>query len=152
MNSNSSSPLVLPIKLKKLNPEALIPTYAKEGDACLDLYAISVEKDDKDNFIYGTGIALEIPKGYVGLIFPRSSNMKTFVYAPNSVGVIDSGYRGEIKFVYKSRDFNQVDMPYRIGDRVAQIMIIPYPVVELIESEELSDSERGTGGFGHTGN
>lgn len=142
----------LKVKVKKLDDKAILPTYAKDGDACLDLTAVSFRKDDKDNFIYGIGLAFEIPKGYVGLVFPRSSNRKTFVYLPNSVGVIDSGYRGEIEVTYKSRDFNQVDMPYKIGDRVAQIMIIPYPVVELIESEELSDSERGTGGFGHTGN
>ena len=68
------------------------------------------------------------------------------------MGVIDSGYRGEIKFVYKSRDYNQVDRPYKIGDRFAQIMILPYPKIHFVESETLSETDRGEGGFGHTGN
>lgn len=142
----------LKVRIKKLDEKAVMPTYALEGDACLDITAISLRKDDKDNFIYGTGLAIEIPKGYVGLIFPRSSNRKTFVYLTNHVGVIDSGYRGEIEITFKSRDYNQVDRPYNIGDKVAQLMIIPYPKVELVESDELSETVRGTGGHGHTGN
>lgn len=142
----------LQVKVKKLDEKAVIPTYSVEGDACLDLTAISYRNDDKDNHIYGTGLAFEIPKGYVGLVFPRSSNRKTFVYLTNSVGVIDSGYRGEVQVTYKSRDYNQVDMPYKIGDRIAQIMILPYPKIEFIESDTLSETDRGEGGFGHTGN
>lgn len=142
----------LKVRFKKLDEEAVTPTYAKEGDACLDLTAISLRRDDKDNFIYGTGLAIEVPKGYVCLLFPRSSNRKTYCYLTNHVGVIDSGFRGEIEVTYKSRDYNQIDKPYNVGDRVAQIMIIPYPKVEFIESDELSETERGTGGHGHTGN
>jgi dUTP pyrophosphatase len=104
---------------------------------------------------YGTGIAMEIPKGYVGLVFPRSSIRKTDLSLTNCVGVIDSGYRGEIQATFKKvfgkNDIRIDEMDYKVGDRIAQIMIIPYPSVTFIESDELSDSERGEGGFGSTG-
>lgn len=143
---------VLEVKLKKLVPEAVVPKYAKLGDAGMDLVATSCSKDVHDNWVYGTGIAVEIPKGYVGLVFPRSSNRKTNVYLTNSVGVIDSGYRGEIMLCFKQRDFSSAaNRPYDIGDRIGQIIIMPYPAIEFIESEELEDSDRGEGGFGSTG-
>lgn len=144
------------IKIKKLNENAVIPKYAKEGDAGLDLTATSYEYDElKDNHIYGTGLAIEIPKGYVGLIFPRSSNRKTNSYLTNHVGVIDSGYRGEIILTFKDRDSKTLLLPYspyQVGDRIGQLIILPYPQINLVESEELSDTERGTGGHGSTGN
>lgn len=144
---------MLEVKLKKLNPNAVIPAYAKPGDAGLDLVATSYDYDEKhDNYIYGTGIAVEIPEGYVGLIFPRSSNRKTNAYMTNHVGVIDSGYRGEIMVTFKDRDHNtNINRPYDIGDRIAQFMIIPYPQVKFVESDTLSETERGEGGHGHTG-
>ena len=143
------------VRIKKLNPDAVIPSYAKPGDAGMDLTAISYDYDyEHDNHIYGTGLAIEIPEGYVGLIFPRSSNRKTMAYMTNHVGVIDSGYRGEIFITYKNRDDNRQKLntvPYALGSKVAQLIIVPYPYIELVESEELSNTERGEGGHGSTG-
>ena len=143
------------VRIKKLNPDAVIPSYAKPGDAGMDLTAISYDYDyEHDNHIYGTGLAIEIPEGYVGLIFPRSSNRKTMAYMTNHVGVIDSGYRGEIFITYKNRDDNRQKLntvPYTLGSKVAQLIIVPYPYIELVESEELSNTERGEGGHGSTG-
>jgi len=136
----------LKIRFKKLHPDAVTPTYAKDGDAGLDLTAIS--KTNADTFIqYGTGIAIEIPKGYVGLIFPRSSvsKLENF-YLKNSVGVIDSGYRGELML-----RFNKSFSFYEVGDKIGQLIIIPHPTIYLEEVEELSNTERGEGGFGSTG-
>jgi len=112
------------VKIKKLHPDAVIPKYAKEGDAGMDLTAVSREIDvnymDGDNLItYGTGLAFEIPKGYVGLVFPRSSIYKKDLTLSNSVGVIDSGYRGEVKFKFRNNDYRDYD----IGDRIGQIII-----------------------------
>lgn len=89
------------VKIKKLNESAVIPTYAKHGDAGMDLTAISKEYDGNGNVIYGTGLAFEIPENYVGLLFPRSSNTKKDLILGNSVGVIDSGYRGEVILIFK---------------------------------------------------
>lgn len=139
----------VPVKIKKLHPDAVIPKYAKIGDAGMDLTATSIEYTD-DYFCYKTGIAIEIPKGYVGLLFPRSSNSKKDLFLSNSVGVIDSGYRGEIELRFKP--LNKNPRVYGVGDRVGQILILPYPQIEFIETEELSDSDRGDKGFGHTGN
>ena len=143
------------VKIKKLDPKAVIPKYAKPGDAGMDLTAIRYEYDEKhDNHVYGTGLSIEIPEGYVGLLFPRSSNRKTDAYMTNHVGVIDSGYRGEIMITYKTRFdcSDEYDRPYNEGDRVAQLMIIPYPEINLVEVDELSKTERGEGGHGSTGN
>jgi dUTP pyrophosphatase len=140
------------VKVKKLHPNAVIPKYAKEGDAGLDLTAISlVEK--QSNLVYGTGLAIEIPQGYVGLLFPRSSLTNYDLSLGNHVGVIDSGFRGEIIFKFKMLDFDRDIGPksYNVGDRIGQLLIIPYPKVELIEAEELSSSERGTGSYGSSG-
>lgn len=152
------------VKVKKLHPNAVIPSYAKAGDAGLDLTAVSEKWDESINQVtYGTGLSIEIPEGHVGLIYPRSSICKTGLALSNSVGVIDSGYRGEIMFKFNyvgeiaSPWTHAVDKPtkirpvYNIGDRIGQLVIMPYPKVELVESEELSDSERNTGGFGSSG-
>ena len=139
------------VKIKKLHPDAVIPRYSKAGDAAMDLTAISVDKDEYGNAVYGTGLAIEIPDGYVGLIFPRSSNSKTDLYLTNHVGVIDSGYRGEIMFKFRANPSLINARIHRPGDRVGQLIIIPYPQVTLVESAELSDTERGEGGFGSTG-
>lgn len=138
------------VKIKKLNESAVIPQYAHDTDAGLDLVATSVEVDNDGNFVYGTGLAFEIPVGYVGLVFPRSSvSLRSLVMA-NSVSVIDSGYRGEVTAKFKPiRQFLQ--NPYQIGERVAQMVIIPYPHVEFQEVDSLSESDRGTGGYGSTG-
>ncbi len=137
------------IRIKKLDKDAVIPSYAREGDGAVDLTAIS--KVQENNIItYGTGLSVEIPKGYVGLIFPRSSIYKTGLAMANSVGVIDSGYRGElmIKFYVNDSSFNT---SYKIGDRVAQFMLLQIPYIRFDLCEELTDSERSVHGFGSTG-
>lgn len=137
------------LKIKKLHSEAVIPQYAKPGDAGLDLVAISEEWNKNNTMVtYGTGLAIEIPEGYVGLIFPRSSVSKTTLNLSNSVGVIDSGYRGPIMFKFRYLEEGNV---YDIGDRIGQLVIMKIPTVNIVEVEELSSSERGEGGFGSTG-
>jgi len=141
------------VKIKKTHPNSVVPVYAKTGDAGLDLTAVSLEFDYVAGKVtYDTGLAIEIPEGYVGLVFPRSSISKKKLALTNSVGVIDSGYRGSIKAVFKME--SQLLPPedlYKPGDRVAQIIIIPYPQIEFEEVDELSDSDRKAGGFGSTG-
>jgi dUTP pyrophosphatase len=138
------------LKIKKLVPEAILPTYAKPGDLGLDLTATSYTYDrDLGVISYGTGLAVEIPKGFVGLLFPRSSVYRTGLTMTNSVGVVDQGYRGEL-IVKFSWDKESPGTPYNVGDRVAQLVMIPALQIDLTESE-LSDSDRGAGGFGSTG-
>ena len=137
------------VKVMKLDAGAKIPKYAKPGDAGMDLYAASFAIDQNNNYVYGTGLAMEIPEGYVGLIFPRSSISKTAHSLRNAVGVIDSGYRGELIFKF---DINTHNSPvYEIGDRIGQIIIMPYPQIEFEEAWELSKTARGKGGYGSTG-
>ena len=141
------------VKIKKLHSDAVIPSYAKHGDAGMDMYAVSRGEADKyGNMVYHTGIAMEIPDGHVGLIYPRSSVSKTPHSLRNHVGVIDSGYRGEIifKFGWVESSSSEAQV-YDAGDRIGQIIIMPYPNVEFIEVDELSISDRGAGGFGSTG-
>ena len=148
---------VLKVRFKKLVENAVTPRYSKEGDAGMDLTAVRTELADYGNQLKAyTGIAVEIPKGYVGLLFPRSSIVKTNNRLGNCVGVIDSGYRGEITFVFDIDNVNKdlisdYDYSYQAKDRVGQLVILPFPKVELEEVDELSDTERGTGGYGHTG-
>lgn len=138
------------VKFKKLAEGARTPAYSLSGDAAMDLTAISREFDEKyDVWNYGTGLAIEIPEGYVGLIFPRSSIYKKEQILSNSVGILDSGFRGEITF--KFRDTKETNWIYEIGERIGQLLILPYPQIELEEVNELSESERGTGGYGSTG-
>ena len=149
------------VKIKKLVPEAVIPAYAKPGDAGMDLTAVKVEYDRVNKcFVYHSGLAFEVPEGHVMLLFPRSSNRKTEAYLTNSVGVIDSGYRGEVMACYKRRDndvFHEHDdkfiinsqAPYKVGERFAQVIIIPYPQIEFEEVESFGNQDRG--GFGTTG-
>jgi dUTP pyrophosphatase len=141
------------VKIKKLSENAVIPTYAKESDAGLDLVATSIISETPSQITYGLGIALEIPEGFVGLVFPRSSIRKTRLQLSNSVGVIDSGYRGELQATFNkiTTTIENQKNDYKIGDRVVQIMIIPHPPVQFIEVNELSNTERGEGGFGSTG-
>ena len=141
------------VKVKKFSDTAILPCYAHDGeDAAMDLYCVDYEYDQYNNIVYKTGIGFEIPTGYVGLLFPRSSNCKTDLLLTNSVGVIDSGFRDEIILKYKiiDKDDNYI-LKYEIGERVGQIMIIPYPHIELDLVDELSESNRGIGGFGSTG-
>lgn len=143
------------IKFQKLHPDAVTPSYAKPGDAGLDLTAVGISFTPS-YISYRTGLAFEIPEGYVGLLFPRSSNSKKQLLLTNSVGVVDSGYRGEIEFRFKVVGNGVVpegDLDtYNVGDKIGQLVIMPYPHIELIEENNLSDTERGTGGFGSSGN
>lgn len=136
------------VRIKKLTKSAVTPSYAKKGDAGLDLTATRVWVEG-DNICYGTGLAFEIPDGYVGLLFPRSSNAKKDLLLSNSVGVLDSGYRGEVTF--KFRQIKDNAESYSVGERIGQIIIIPYPMIEFEESEELTQTERGDGGYGSSG-
>ena len=155
------------VKIKRLHPNAVIPSYAKAGDAGMDLTAISMKIDEYGNICYGIGLAFEIPEGYVGLVFPRSSNCKKDVILTNCVGVIDSGYRGEVSFKFRPSPSQAIKIyeddgeylcsdsvdnnTYKIGDRIGQIIIMPYPQIEFEEVEELSETERGEGGYGSSG-
>lgn len=142
------------IKFKKLTEEASTPVKAHKTDAGFDLTATRAvsEINECGQFVlvYHTDIAVEIPDGYVGLVFPRSSISKKSLYQCNAVGVIDSGYRGEIMVKYKNTTGDSIPSVYNIGDKIAQLIIIPYPEIEFVESEELSESDRGEGGFGST--
>jgi len=137
------------VKIKKLNNNAVVPVYAKPGDAGLDLTATS--KDENQLYIeYGTGLAMQIPEGHVGLVFPRSSISKYHLATANAVGVIDSGYRGEITVRFKKTS-DLFPKLYEIGDRIAQLVVIPYPNVEFEQVTELDATERGSGGYGSSG-
>lgn len=140
----------LVVKVKKLSDNAVIPSYSKVGDAGMDLTITKEIENTSFVVTYGFGIAIEIPKNFVGLVFPRSSIRNYDLIMSNSVGVIDSGYRGELQATFKKT--NGLDsFKYKVGERGAQIIILPYPQVKMVESNELSDTERGTGGFGSTG-
>ncbi len=156
------------VKIKKLSNKAIMPTKAHATDAGYDLTAISREYDEFGNVVYHFGLAFEIPKGYAGLIFPRSSICKQDISLTNAVGVIDAGYRGEVtakfKAVIRLRGdlFPREDVAimnhdnwwaniYGIGERIAQLIILPIPNIELEEVDELGRSDRGTGGYGSTG-
>ena len=146
------------VKIKKMHKDAIIPEYAQHGDAGMDLTCTEVSLEANGCYVYKTGIAVEIPEGFMGLIFPRSSNANKSLMLTNSVGILDSGYRGEIMLKYKPnyQYFLQSDevknqQLYLVGERVGQLIIMPYPEVEWKVVEELSDSERGTGGYGSTG-
>ena len=185
----------LNIKLKKLNENAVIPSYAHDGDVGMDMTAISVEYDEKyDMYIYHTGLSFESDFNIGQFLFPRSSNRKTDCYLCNSVGIADSAiYRGEIMFCYKSRisTYERANMvalkafnksliegksideckkdsdlakerimemtkalefaPYEVGDRVGQMVFMQYPTVSIEEVDNLSETLRGSKGFGSTG-
>lgn len=155
------------VNYKKLSPLAHAPQRAHTTDAGFDLYATSRKLDDEGNIVYGTGLAFEIPEGFVGYVFPRSSISKQNLFLTNSVGVIDAGYRGEVTAKFKMAQkagcleregehfFAMPTFPgctvYEVGERIAQLIIMPIPAIEFTEADELSSSERGTGGYGSTG-
>lgn len=156
----------VPLKIKRVHPDAIIPQYQKAGDACFDLHCIhgALLGPHEDRGLEGlgqsvefrTGLAFEVPEGYVMLIYSRSGHgFNHGVRLSNCVGVIDSGYRGEVK-VKLHLDVQvhwKEGRHYGVmaGDRIAQAMLMPVPMVQFVLVDELSDSERGTGGFGHTG-
>lgn len=125
------------------------PVRMTDGSAGFDCYARSVYYDGKFH-VYNLGFAVEIPDGYVGLVFPRSSVYKTGMSLTNCVGVIDSDFRGEVTARFIHRPYMDY-RPYSAGDRVCQIVFVPVPEVRLVECDTLSDTERGEGGYGSTG-
>lgn len=141
------------LKFKKLSEKAVIPTRAHASDAGLDLTTVgftTVVNEAKElMLVYHTDLAVEIPEGHMGLLFPRSSIYKKSLIQSNCVGVIDSGYRGEIMVVYKTTT-NSVPEIYKAGERFCQLVIVPIPQVDPVEVEELSESDRQEGGFGST--
>ena len=140
------------IKFKKTHKLAKAPVRAYDWDAGWDLVATTQTYGSEDEsglyMEYGTGLCLEIPKGYVGLVFPRSSISLTRHMLRNSVAVIDSGYRGEIKLRF-SNDFNTTT--YVVGDKIAQIIFLRLPQIAMEEVKSLTESDRGSDGFGSTG-
>jgi dUTP pyrophosphatase len=149
MGMVESKGVELKVKVKKLSPTAIMPTRAHESDAGFDLYVNSYSFGEFALVEYCFGISIEIPQGYVGLIFPRSSIKNYSLRLSNSVGVIDSGYRGELKAFFELTDTGKTK--YNFGDRAAQLVIMKLPEVEMIEAQELSESDRGRGGYGSTG-
>lgn len=180
------------VKVWREDKSVPLPTYGKEGDACCDVYAKSIEYDaDKDRFIIHTGLHFALPDEYEMELRPRSSNTKTDFYMPNSPGTLDWGYRGELLVIFKNRtninisrsveytinavrqlsdvtnDIRELtddainylaelfkNFSYKEGDRICQLLVrrrekITWDEVETLE--ELGTTERGTGGFGHTG-
>ena len=139
------------MKFKKLTTTAITPTRGSPNSAGLDLYADSdVLVSSGASVMLGTGIAIEIPQGHVGLVAIRSSVGKAGVALANSVGVIDSDYRGEIKLCLTYTAGNGGHY-IRKGQAIAQLVVMPYLHVELVEVDALSTTERGAGGFGSTG-
>jgi dUTP pyrophosphatase len=139
------------MRYMKLTDTAIAPTRGTPGSAGLDLYAdMDAMVSSWASVMVGTGIAVEIPEGYVGFVFIRSSMGKAGVALANAVGVIDSDYRGEIKLqlIYNNGNGGH---SIRQGERIAQLVVMPAQGFELTEADALSTTERGTGGFGSTG-
>lgn len=141
------------LKVKRLVPDAKLPTKATEGSNGLDIYATAMIRTDK--FVeYRTGLSFEIPKGYVGLLFSRSSVSNKPMVLANSVGVIDSDYRGEVTFRFKiieSNKFLKYEDLYKEGDRIGQLLLVENPEIELEEVKDLSETKRGSGSYGSSG-
>ncbi len=141
------------VKIKKTDPRAQAPTYGSEGAAGADLYALSEEAitiQPGETVMVHTGIAIELPDGYAGLVYPRSGLASKRGLAPaNKVGVVDPDYRGEVMVALHNHSM----MPQTIepNERIAQLVITPFLHVDFVESEELTDTQRGAGGFGSTG-
>lgn len=142
------------IKFKKLSENAVLPIRAYKGDAGMDLTCTGITTQLNEAgqlmLVYHTGLAVEIPEGYVGLLFPRSSVWKKSLRSTNCVGVIDSGYRGEIMCIYHSTT-DVVPAIYKEGERFCQLIIVELPTYNIVEATELTESDRGEGGFGSTG-
>ena len=138
------------VKVYREDETVKLPTYSKQGDACMDVYVHSIEEKD-DRVVYHTGLHFKLPEDYEMEIRPRSSNTKTMAIMQNSPGTLDEGYTGELMIVHRAIDAPFIPVvEYNVGDRVAQMIIIPYPQINFVEVEELSDTERGEGGFGST--
>lgn len=160
----TENPSMIKVKFKKLHEDAKLPKRAKPGDAGLDIVCVDngLYNPEQLQVSYSLGLAMELPPGHVGLLFPRSSIVKTTLTLGNAVGVIDETYRGEMKAVFNCREGNGLRRPYNTvtgepvgaykkGDRIVQLVVLPIPEVETEWAEELSETDRGTGGFGSTG-
>lgn len=136
----------------RLTAAASVPTRATSGDAGLDLYASeSARLEPGERVSLGTGVAVEIPGGHAGLVLPRSGwAARHGIALVNAPGLIDSGYRGEVRVLLLNTDR---DEPFEIagGDRIAQLLVVPFAALEPVAAETLGESERGEGGFGSTG-
>ena len=141
---------MIDVKIRKVHPDAVLPKRAHPTDAGMDVTAISMEMTE-DYIEYDTGLQFQLPPGYVMLIFPRSSNSKKDLLMCNSVGVLDAGYTGNLKFRFKLTTDGYTEKIYNPGDKIGQIIIIPYPEINFIETEEFDETDRGSGGFGSTG-
>lgn len=139
------------IRFKKLSETAVAPFQGSKFAAGFDLTVDELEFSN-NQIKYNSNIAVEIPEGYVGLLFPRSSVYKHHILLTNSVGVIDSDYRGPIKAVFQREEAIRYKISgYRVGERFAQLIIVKNPSVKYIESDTLSETERGDKGYGSTG-
>lgn len=143
------------VKVWRENETVKLPTYAKQGDACMDIYVSSVDRKDDGRVVYHTGLHFKLPEDYEMEIRPRSSNTKTMAVMQNAPGTLDEGYTGELMIIH--RDMDDPTIPtirYGVGDRVAQIIIRRRERIiwdEVSTQEELGITERGTGGFGSSG-
>lgn len=166
------------VKFKKLSDKAVIPTKAHPTDAGFDMVATGINKTE-DYLEYKTDIAIQLPKGYCALLFPRSSNSKKDLLLANSVGLVDEGFIGEIRFRFKrilmpvmvdtmiapstgdvlkdAQNTRKVpglayrdDFIYKKGDKIGQLVIMPIPEITLVETDELTETDRGENGFGST--
>lgn len=144
--------LKVKVKRHKDYPDAPLPIKGTPYAAGADLTCVDIEYDEAlDVWTLHSGLCFEIPEGHVGLLFPRSSIYKTGEYLTNCIGVIDSDYRGEVTAKMRYDVVEEATKPYEIGDRFVQMIILPYPIVEYMFAEELSETERGIGGYGSTG-
>lgn len=143
------------VKVKKLSNLAVLPSKATDGSAAYDLTAVGTTTEVNERgeviIVYHTGLAFEIPAGYAGFLFQRSSICKKTLDMCNAVGVIDSDFRGEVTAKFRTT-VSVIPAVYKDGERFAQLLILPVPEVQFEEANELSESDRGDNGFGSTGN
>ena len=148
----SSKKSLLKINFKKIHEHAKLPTKGSLDAACFDVYAASVKIERPNKMIVGLGFSTEIPAGYKGILVPRSSISKHNWVLANSIGIIDADYRGEWMAVFRCLgDMIHHPLPFGVGDRCAQIYFEKILDVAFVETEDLSETERGEGGFGSTG-
>lgn len=139
------------IQFQLLHPESRLPTRATDGSAGLDLYCHDYKPYGDRMLEYFTGVAVAIPEGYVGLVFPRSSISGTNMRLANCVGVIDADFRGEIRLRFDVLNYPDSAIDYDVGDKIGQLLIVPSPQFSPVAVDKLPATGRGDGGFGSTG-
>lgn len=137
------------IRFKKLHPNAVTPSYSRDGDAAVDLTATTAYIDSDGNHVYSTGIAVQIPKGFYGQLLSRSSVAKYDLVLSNGIGTLDSNYIGELIFKFKKTKW--IPKVFNVGDRIGQLIILPLPEMSFVEVAELTPTNRGNGAFGSSG-